>query len=642
MPNIHAAAQQLASLIDRLRPPLAGDAVAAERRVRHEAARLADCPDDARRLRDSLAALLGLPRQASLYAESGVRSALGFWLELWQRIGQRILPPVADDSRLHSILRRVFYRADDHRWVAAVGDEAWFALAAAIGYDGDAGAAAASVLFDNLRESVRLLSYRLAGAALDRELLRAEPAMETRDSPFLAQNAALLPLLEQARSGAPVAFADVEAVYELLQRCDAELSHIRLQAREKGISIRLTYQLSRLEQISRRLRRLLDILSARDDDERLRRLLGLMKVLVRAEQSRHGVATFVRDDLSILARNVVDHASRHGEHYIAENRAEWRAMFLAAGGGGIIIAFMAIVKMRLALLHLPPLTEGLVYGMNYGLGFVVIHLLGCSVATKQPAMTAASIAATLEETRPGEWAKLVDLAQNVVRTQFIAVLGNVVLALPVAALAAWAWFALAGTAVVPDAKALLMVQDIIPLHGGVLFFAAVAGVGLFLSGLVSGYFDNQARYHDLGPRVAVAPLFAPLGAQGAAWLGDYLDKHYGAIIGNLFFGLYLGVMGAMDQLTGLPLDIRHVAFSSANLGAALTILDAPVLRALLPWAVAGVIGIALVNLVVSFALALYVAMQSRGMGARPVFALAVLVVKRFVREPLAFFTPPPR
>ncbi len=175
----------------------------------------------------------------TIYAEAGVRSALGFGLELWQRIGQRILPPVPDDSRLHSILRRVFVRADDHLWVAAVADEAWLALALAIGGDSAYGGDPASVFFDNLRASVRLLSYRLAGAALDRELLRAEPEIESYDSPFLAQNAALLPLLEQARVDAPVAFGDVDAVYELLQRCGAQLSHIRLRAREKGISIRL-------------------------------------------------------------------------------------------------------------------------------------------------------------------------------------------------------------------------------------------------------------------------------------------------------------------------------------------------------------------------------------------------------------------
>ena len=91
MQNINEAAQQLAALIDRLRPPTATDAGAAERRVRSEAARLAACPDDARRLGDSVVVLLGLPRQGSLYAEVGVRSALGFWLELWQRIGQRSL-----------------------------------------------------------------------------------------------------------------------------------------------------------------------------------------------------------------------------------------------------------------------------------------------------------------------------------------------------------------------------------------------------------------------------------------------------------------------------------------------------------------------------------------------------------------------
>ena len=61
---------------------------------------------------------------------------------------------------------------------------------------------------------------------------------------------------------------------------------------------------------------------------------------------------------------------------------------------------MALFKIKLGLLHLPPLTEGIAFGLNYGIGFVLIHLLGFTVATKQPAMTAASIAATIEEARP--------------------------------------------------------------------------------------------------------------------------------------------------------------------------------------------------------------------------------------------------
>ena len=175
---------------------------------------------------------------------------------------------------------------------------------------------------------------------------------------------------------------------------------------------------------------------------------------------------------------------------------------------------------------------------------------------------------------------------------------------------------------------------------GALFFAAVAGIGLFLSGLVSGYFDNQARYHRLGPRIAAAPRLARLGRERASRLGDYLDAHYGAIIGNLFFGMYLGLVGALGNLTGLPIDIRHVAFSSANLGTALATLGYDALAGILPWAIAGIFGIALVNLVVSFSLALYVALQSRRVGSAQILRLGMVLLRRLAQNPLAFVLPP--
>jgi site-specific recombinase len=262
------------------------------------------------------------------------------------------------------------------------------------------------------------------------------------------------------------------------------------------------------------------------------------------------------------------------------------------------------------------------------------------VATKQPAMTAASIAATLEEARPKELERLADFAQNVVRTQFVAVLGNVGLALPVAALIAALWLPLLGEIPAPEEKLQKMLHEVHPLASGALFFAAVAGVGLFLSGLVSGYFDNKARYHRLGPRIAAAPRLAWLGAERATRLGNYLDAHYGAILGNLFFGMYLGLVGAVGGLTGLPIDIRHVAFSSANLGTALAALGPRAVAEILPWAIVGILGIALVNLVVSFSLALYVALQSRRVGSAQILRLGMVLLKRLAKNPLGFVSPP--
>jgi site-specific recombinase len=625
----------LAALVDRLRPDAADDPAAAEARVRNEAARLTQQPAEAALLAAELVALLATPHQAALYAETGVRSALGFWLELSQKLGHRLLPPVPDPTRLRDVLLRLFPRKDDHAWVMAVADDAWRALAQAL----DPAAASHAAALPNLLEAARVLSYRLAGAALDRELLRADPALERHESPFLAQNAALIPLLERARGDgtAPTA-AELREVDVMLAQCTEVLDRVRRRAGDQGISIRLTYLLARLNQLIRRLREVLSIASGTDP------LLPaqMFKALLEGEKTRQRAGRFIAANLSLLARNITDHASRHGEHYIAEDRAAWWQMARAAAGGGIVIALMAMLKIRFALMHLPPLTEGIVFGLNYSIGFVLIHLLGFSVATKQPAMTAAATAATLEESHPRELEKLGDLAQNVVRTQFVAVLGNVGLAFPVACLIAAAWPALTGAALAPAQKALHMLHEVHPLASGALFFAAVAGVGLFLSGLVSGYFDNQARYHQVAARIAALPALARLGPRRAQRLGDYLDEHYGAILGNLFFGMYLGLVGALGNLTGLPVDIRHVAFSSANLGTAIVTLDRAALAGLLPWAVAGVIAIALVNLVVSFSLALYVAMQSRRLGTWQIAQLAWLLLRRFARRPFAFFAPPPR
>ena len=633
---------RLSALIDRLRPPSASDFATAEANVRAEIIRLGTQTDVAAALGADVMALLAMPFQTAFFAETGVRSALGFWLELTQRISQRILPLAPDDTQLRSILNQLFTAPSDHEWVTGVSDTVWHELAAVLGLSGTAATAeeisTGSIALGNVLEAARVLSYRLTGVALDRELLRADRGLERYESPFMAQNAALIPVLERARMGGALPDnIEIRDVDVLLEQCEAALQRVRRKAGEAGISIRLTYLLARLQQLIDRLRILLDLTLA---DKQLMYSVRLMKLLLAGEQTRNQVIHYIGDNVSLVARNVTDHASRHGEHYIAEDRAEWWAMGRSAAGGGVIIAFMAMIKIQLSALHLPPLTEGIAFGLNYAIGFVLIHLLGFVVATKQPAMTAAAIAVTIEDARPKELERLGDLAQNVARTQFIAVLGNVGLAVPVACIIAASWPALFGTAIAPPEKLVHMLTDVHPLFSGALFFAAVAGVGLFLSGLVSGYFDNQARYQQLAARIAAADTLSWLGDERRTRFGNYLDIHYGAILGNVFFGLYLGMVGALGNLTGLPIDIRHVAFASANVGTASMTLGLSAVAEALPWAIAGVICIALVNLVVSFSLALYVAMKSRRLGTAQIIRLALLLLRRFVQRPLSFFIPP--
>jgi len=629
-----ASLERIIALVDRIRPTSADDVDEAERNIWGESVRLGKFPDEASLLAQDVQALLDLPHQSGFYAETGIRSAVGFLLELFQRVSQRLLPRAFDDSLLFDVFRQVFHEPSDNVWVRGVSDAVWLDLAIALGLlESDT-----SMVMATIQEAMRALSYRIAGIALDRELLRAEPSLERYESPFLAQNATLIPLLERARAGGAVpALDEVRDIDVLLDQCVSVVGRVHRKAVENGISIRLTYLLARLQQLIRRLRNLLELIVATD---RHANAIALFKMLVTAMQTGHHLKEFMGESVSLMARNVTDHASRHGEHYIAEDRSAWWAMARSAAGGGVVIAMMAMLKIELSSLHLPPLTEGIAYGLNYGIGFVLIHLLGLTVATKQPAMTAAAIAATLEETRPREMERLGDLVQNVVRTQFVAVLGNVGLAFPVACLIALLWPVIFGSAMVSPEKAVNLLQEVHPLQSAALFFAAVAGVGLFLSGLVSGYFDNQARYHNLGPRISASPAIAWMGESRRYRLGGYLDTHYGAILGNLFFGMYLGLVGVLGILTGLPVDIRHVAFSSANLGTSMSTLEFSAMADLLPWAIVGVMGIALVNLFVSFTLALYVALKSRRLGLFEVGQLAKLLMKRFARNPLAFFCPP--
>jgi site-specific recombinase len=626
---------RIVALVTRLRPVSPVNITMAERNIWGEIARLQKHPDEAAILKQDLQVLLSLPHQTAFYAETCIRSALGFWLELIKRIGQRLLPTPPDDSRLVDIMHQVFNQDCDHQWILGVSDDIWLELASVLGlneFDKDCSA------LTNVIEAVRALSYRIAGTALDRELLLAEPKLEYFDSPFLAQNATLLPILELAcnerKCPTEEDFRDVDV---LLDQCIKVLDHTRRKASENGISIRLTYLLAQLKQLIRRQRELLKFIVA---DDRVVESIKLMKILTDAVKTGHHIKVFVGESVSLLSRNITDHASRHGEHYIAGDRAAWWSMARSAAGAGAIVGLMAMLKIKLSELNLPLLTEGLAYSFNYAFGFVLIYLLGFTVATKQPAMTASVIAATLIDARPRDLEMLVDLAQNVVRTQFLAVIANVGLALPVAFLLAYSWPVLFGCSLTTPENAVHLLEGTNPRISGALFFAAIAGVGLFLSGLVSGYFDNQARYHQLASRVAVCRALKWLDARKANNFGYYLDAHYGAILGNLFFGGYLGFMGEMGKLTGLPVDIRHVAFSGANLGTALATLDFSKFTELFIWAVIGVFGIALVNLFVSFSLALYVAMKSKNLGLRAVKELGALLMQRFLKHPFAFFSPP--
>ncbi|HEX8602356.1 MAG TPA: site-specific recombinase, partial [Pseudoduganella sp.] len=618
-------------------------------------------PEHARQLRAYVLRLLAARRHTSLYTEVGVLSNDGFFSELKRRLAYRILPPALGDEYLADLLDQVFYRQTDWQWISAVPALDWMDLFDTLFHRRDR-----TVMLPGMLEAIRTLSYRVAAIGLEPKLTNFHTEMEQFESPFLVQNREVLHYLDgyaRMMAGEDVALDDARHLLVMLDQCDTVIARIRRKALVQGTSIALTYLLVTLAQSIDRMRKLLFLVDvsgelpaangavaalestplrapAAREAQRRAATLSLSLELIEAHNNKYTVRDLFGDNIYLLARNVTENASRTGEHYIAENRRELLGMFLSAAGAGLIVGLMALCKILLGTLRAAPLVEAFLFSMNYSLGFVLIHLLHFTVATKQPAMTASRIAASLQspDGRHVDLDSLAELINKVFRTQVTAVLGNIATVVPTAWAIAWGWLQVTGHHLVSEGKAMHLLSDIDPIHTPALFYAAIAGVCLFLAGLVSGYYDNQALYSRWGRRVEqLRGLNAVLGRDRTKRLGLYLEHNLGSLMGNFLFGIMLGMASALGVLLGLPIDIRHVTFSSANFATAMVALDYKVSWQLVVTSITGFLAIGAVNLLVSFGLALWVALRARRIPFEHGFLLLRALGRRLRKAPVDFF-----
>jgi site-specific recombinase len=613
-------------------------AEAAAARIRALTLRLAARPDAAAAVGAHLCELLAARMHRILYADPGVLANEGFVGGLTRRAFGNLLPPAVDTHFLRDLIDEVFDHPRDHEWLAAVPPVDWDALLGALDIDGPAFAPARRQCLHELREGLRLASVRLAALATDPALLQYLPALARHESPFLAQAAEVAALVD--RHAADASAADDGHLEVLLEQCDEYVAAVRRRSREAGVAVNLVFLLARIEQLLARIRRLRGLLGAQATQADA---VEFFVLLVRQENRRNSVRDLLSGTTELLARRVTEQASRSGEHYIAASRGEYVGLYRAAAGAGLVIAVMALLKILTAKLELPLAWEGMAFSLNYGLGFVLIHVLHFTIATKQPAMTAATLAASLDgrESREARLDALADLAAEVSRSQWVSIAGNVVVTLITAFAIALVVDRFLGWQPVDATKAAHLLHDLHPWQSFALLHAAIAGVYLFLSGLISGYCDNLSLYHRVPQRLRrVRWLRVLLGPARLGRLADYVEHDLGALAGNFLFGCMLGLTPVVGELLGLPLDIRHVAFASANLAYGLEGLQFQVSHWTMLVSFAGVLLIGLVNLVVSFSLALKVALRSRGITREQTEGLWGRVMARFFGRPRDFFWPP--
>ena len=271
-----------------------------------------------------------------------------------------------------------------------------------------------------------------------------------------------------------------------------------------------------------------------------------------------------------------------------------------------------------------------------------MQLLGFTLATKQPSMTAAALAGSISERKDGhQLDDLVPMISRIARSQFAAAMGNISAVIVTAAVVDALLKHVRGQPFLDAAASQAVVASFHPLRSGTIFFAALTGVLLWLSSLVAGWFENWIVYRRLPEAIEHHPLGKRLGKARMARAARFLEREAAGFGGSIALGFLLGMVPVFAKFVGLPLDVRHVTLSTGSLTLAVSSVGVDAIG----WSgvIAGAIGIAIIGLLnfgVSFALALVVALRARDVTRGEAAALPGAVLRRFFRRPFEFFYPP--
>lgn len=604
---------------------------------------------------------------AALLADYGFAARTSFIDELGERLRTRMLPMSPATTDLASLFSLLFSEARDTEWLLKLDDALLSDLALLWREAIDAIESEPLGWHEPFYDAIMFLSSQVRAEGFSRELrgrmgMRvdvdfdgvesgAEVAAPTptrqafRQLVHVAENLHALALKSvvgpSPDSGAPTQTLLQEAQYlrALLDTCVRSAQGIHDHLESNGVSIDIVFQIDQLTERCRRIEQLLDCVLSSQPASDLRTLIVDL-ILVGAKRS--GVRALFTQHYSLLARKVAERSAETGEHYITRDRAAYLDMFKRAAGGGAVMSVTTFLKFAILAVGLSPFWSGLAAGTNYATSFVLILLLHFTVATKQPAMTAPAMAAKLADTRSDEAVEgFVDEVANLIRSQVAGILGNVLVVAPVVlAIQSLSWWVFKRPMI--DVHTAQHVLDSLTLLGPSLWYAGFTGVLLFCSSLFAGWLENWFVLHRLDSALRWNPrIRATLGPERAVRWAAWWRQNISGLGSNVSLGLMLGLVPVIAGFFALPLDVRHVTLSTGQIAAAAGTLGPAVLHhPQFWWCVAAIPLTGLLNVGVSFVLALRVAMRSRGVRVKDRARLQAALRRRLRQRPLSFLLPP--
>jgi len=595
-----------------------------------------------------LRALLRDSDGISLLCDAGMPVHSAFFGALFERLESSLIPPAPNRRDLSAIFTLMFTAAHDAEWIAALPTDLLARIRDLFTYELDTGNPHEGVPFSlDLLAALHNLTCQISSTGLSQtvrsRLGDADVRVAMEKQPFYRLTRAMLAVeaahqAEEEGAEPGKLLHEVNYLRVLLDECRIATDNVFSHLYRNGVSIDIVFQVERMRMRVQRAEHLLDAWMASDDLHASSRLVA---ELVSANHASQSVAHLMRSNFSLLARKVVEYSADTGEHYIARDRAEYLKMLRMAAGGGLVTVVTVCLKFAITGAHLQSMLEGLLAGINYAASFLLMHFLHFSLATKQPAMTAPTIARELDGAGTPEGVdSFVSSVVALIRTQAAAVFGNVMLVFPVCLGVQLLWHAVFHANIISPEKAHATLHSF-SLIGPTPFYAALTGVLLWSSSLLAGWADNWFVLHRVADALSYnRRLRMTLGPAGAARLANFCRSNVAGVVGNITLGLMLGLVPAIVSALAFSFEVRHVTLSAGSIGVALGVLGSSALD--LPefwWAIAGVCSMAILNVAVSFALAFHMAVRSRDLRRNYVRSLRGAIWRRVFQRPLDLVWP---
>lgn len=524
----------------------------------------------------------------------GLSSNSSFIQDFIHRLQEKILPnsPLSED--LASLLYEVFPDEEESFFVTCIDESVLTELLSLFSEQVE--------LHKRLQDDVLTASYVLSVQMLSSIFSIQTELLDFAKKPESLSEFRISNLLRNHQDENN--FNVSSGLFGQIDLAEQNVAFLYSEMQTRGVKIDLVYL---FENQKRKIRRLRGLLSFFNSDYSTAAAFKLfIAQLVLDIHHQRSLVSFFSENLGLLTERIVQANSEIGEHYVTFTWTEFHRMFRSAMGGGAVTAFTVFIKFILANFKLVGFFKGIIESLNYSSSFLLIQIFGWTLATKQPSATAPFIASSLMKSMTESRRSIVAL----LRTQFIAVLGNLSLVFPVCFIASLILLKI-DRPIMTEEHAMEQLSSTY-FFGPAAIYATFTGFLLFAASLFAGWFENWTILNRLEERLMNNErLHRILGAKKAISFAEFVGKNANTLAANITLGFLLGLLPQILKFFGLPLEARHITLATGGFAAALPLV---IEHGASVWnyvnAISGLLVIGILNISVSFALAFLLASVS--------------------------------